>query len=233
MLGLGLSLWQQRASALLTDFAWTGLWQGSFAASPWAGTTSGGTSGGRNLTEATNPPGVSAPQGGFTAADFDGTNDQLGTGRPWSDFITTTSLFFDLVVNADAVPAAGNLDEQTFVGDDAAFAGLTFNADGLSIALAAGGLKSRTIAAATGSYHHFQARLLSNVLSARLNGSAWSNVAAATPIGNLDGMVSVGKNYNGTVRFNGKVLHLGVSDVGFSDAQADTIRALVVARYEL
>lgn len=218
-----------------TTLSWNLLQRGSYGGSPWSGTASAGSSGSRSLTGGTAPS-VGAAQNGLTPADFNGTTQQLTTSLAWSSLVSASQFFFDIIVLADTTSAtSGSFDADTnVIGDVNGFLGVAFTNSGLTITMTDGTLKTVTVAAGTGSYQRFQARLASGgILSARVNGGSWSTLGSVGSISSIADTALVGRNYNATRFLDGRLLHLGISSTAFSDSVADAIEAANRARYGL
>lgn len=237
-LGLSLAVTQPRGGgvpdpSLLNLGGW---WPGSFTGSPWVGAASAGSSGSRNLTEATNPPSTGSALNGFTPAVFDGVNDVLG-GAACSNFITTTTFSFGVLVNFSALTTndtANYFLNHTLFGtvgtaEWAVYAranggtGLVGCATGPSnrVEVALGG-------AGTGAWKYVQGKSDGATLSIRVSGGARATSAAST-IGSLAANLNLGALAAGVLA--GSMLNPYLSPVTLTDQQEDDFLAYVRARY--
>lgn len=211
----------------------------SYGGSPWLGTASLGASGTNDLTEATNPPGVGAAQGGYTPGDLDGVNDLLsaddsapammpGASGVWSVFA---------LLRPDALPAdSGNaFANPGIIGNTGLHCVLAVSAAGVH-GLVQDSIGYKQVVAAglsAGAYALAQVRFDGSAIEARVGGGAWSSTASGVMLATT-GTVLVGTNYSSSVFFDGQILAVGFSKVAFlSTGTLDGIRAFLGARYGL
>ena len=233
--GVGLTLGSRRFNP--ASLALTGWWRASYAASPWVGTASAGASGSRNLTEATNPPAAGTAVNGLTPADFDGTNDKLGTALTLGDLSDATAgsiaaLFYADAATADAGAAAPYV-LPAFLGDELPYFTFSFGSAGIRAGYNAGsGWDSVASTASTGAWHLGQCRWNGSVIEVRVDGGAW---VTSSPFSGgiflMTGAVIVGRNYDSTAFFNGRIADLMTADSVLSTGQFDGIRSYVNSRY--
>jgi hypothetical protein len=214
-----------------------GWWRADFAASPWTGTASAGGSGARNLTEATNPPAVGAAQNGKNPADFDGTNDLLGSATTFTTFAAAAAgsiwcLFYADTSAADA-GAGSRHDNEGLVAEEggATALNLTFSAGGVSVSLYDGAFKEVITACGTGAYHLAQAKWNSTNLYLRIDSGSWVSIAAGALSGSAGGLV-VGRNYD-TKFLDGRILDVGMATSALSDGSFDSVKSYVNSRFAL
>lgn len=220
-----------------SSLALEGWWRGSYAGSPWAGTPSAGGSASRELTEATSPPSIGAAQNGYAPADFDGTDDVIGSSTAFTTFAPSAAgsiwcLFFADTAGSDA-GAGLRFDNAGLVANDGggtAF-NLTFSTSGVAVDLYDGAWQELNTACATGAYHLAQVRWDSLTLELRIDSSAWATVAAGAMTGSTGGIV-LGRNYS-SVFFDGRILDAGTAAIAMSDATFDSIKSYVNSRYGL
>ncbi len=212
-------------------------WWREYSASPLAGIASAGGSGSRDLTEATNPPSVGALQNGRAPADFDGTNDLLGSATTFTTFAAAAAgsvwcLFYADSAAADA-GAGLRLDNEGLVcesGGATAF-NLCFSDAGVTASLYDGGFKERVEACTTGAYHLAQVKWDSTNLKLRVDSGAWNSIAAGALSGSAGGLV-VGRNYD-TKFFDGRILDVGMATSALSDDNFNSVKSYVNSRYGL
>ncbi len=214
-----------------------GWWRGSFSASPWVGVASAGASGTRDLTEATNPPAAGTTVNGYAPADFDGTNDVLGSGLTLDDFINAGSWSAFCVFYADAAFTSAGvgtryLNPSFLVEGVNSYFRIGFSDEGIEAINNAG--TELVIACATGAWNLLSAKYDGTNLKLRLNGGTWSSTASTNTPDLTGTPMRVGVRYDGgTTFFNGKILDLGVCDSALSDGVFDSILGYARTRYAL
>lgn len=231
--GLAFTYWG--ASALLL-YGW---WQASYAGSPWGGSASAGSSGSRPLSEATNPPTVGTPVGGFNPASFDGVDDLLTAFGQGSDYYSAAAYSGWALVNlvsSHTDSATAYLNDAILSAATSAAHGVTVRSSGLvqafSYDTSSGLIDGPTSAFSFGVPQLVQWKYDGTNLKIRVNGGAWtssarSNLGAAW---DTQGM-QYGKNPNSAPYLDGDALDLALTNVAISDADFDRIRAYMNQRY--
>jgi hypothetical protein len=220
----------------------TGWWR-DYAGSPWVGTASSGDSGNNDLTEATNPPGVSSLNSHGTA-DYDGTNDNLTADGTQDTYLASADGSGWVLFNADTAHADASTADfsPNFLGESNGTWGVGFSSSGIHIFVFDGsnGLSEKLIACATGGWHllrwkyHYSSGM---TLSLALDGGVWQDVTSAFGSGlsgTLTGTVRSGLRYNnGTPFFDGEVADMGISDAVLTDQNFTDVLSYVNSRYGL
>lgn len=198
------------------------------------GVASAGSSGSRNLTEATNPPGTGSTLNGHTVADFDGTNDRLGTALTLDDFANSNAISGWLLFNADSAPADPGAGTRyaaaqmlTDVTDAYCHVGITAN--GVHFSYDAGATYCQ-IATSTGVWNFAQFKYDGTNIKLRVNTSSWASTPSSGPASLVRAM-RMGANYNATAFFDGKIAECALCDSVVSDANFDNIRLYLLSRY--
>ncbi len=217
----------------------TGWWKGSFTGSPWTPTASAGTSGTNgNLTEATNPPATGSALNSITPADFDGTNDQLANATRQDAAISIAAGSIVSLFNADT--AAVLVNDTTFytvpalfTDSASGFLALAFSNLGVTIGCYNGStFNGIHVACATGGWHLGQARWNNTTLEVRVDAGAWTTVARVLSIAAAN-TIRIGRNYNGTAFFDGRIMETLCWQARGSDADFENIRGYVNNTYGL
>lgn len=215
----------------------TGWWRANYGGSPWAGTASAGGSGSQSLSNA-NAPDVGGAVNGFTPADFVPANsDQLTSATAINSLVSEAAgsivcLFYADAAFADGGAASYYNNPSFFAHQINGYLGLGFSTSGVrfgSFDTTSGSFNSIAVACATGGWHLAQARWNSTTLEVRVDGGSWSTLAKAVTL-NTDG-IRVGVSYNVTNFFDGKILELMTAQSRLSDANFDSIRSYMNARY--
>lgn len=247
MLGFGLG--NRRVAAAAFDpatLALSGYYQGSYAPNTWTGTASAGTSGSRSVTEPTNPPTSGTPVNGFAPAAFNGTNQKLTDSSNLSSYVTPTEGSHWELFRATSISggAAAGYDNPALCCDIAGgnwgmHVGGASNDKFIAYLYdAIVGAKKAEFTIVTGTYYLGQMRWKgsTNTAEARLNGGAWTALsgAAFTSInGTLSSLYGMGRDYSQAKFFNGEKLGSGSRLVLMSDAEFDSIRSYVLAKFGL
>lgn len=216
----------------------TGWWRGSFASSPWAGTASAGGSGARDLTEATNPPAVGTAQNGYDPADYDGTNDLIGSASELSVFVNDTTGSCWVLFRADtAAVSAGatvRVEDPGIISQDGGGVvwAITYSTSGVCALIYDVVYQEIVIAAATGSYHLAQMKWDGTDLFFRLNSGSWQSIACTGLLTGNTGALVTGKNY-GASHFDGRILDMGITDIVLTDTEFDNVKLYINSRYGL
>lgn len=221
------------------DLAWTGFWRANYSGSPWPGTPSAGSSAGRDLSEAISPPVGGTPQNGYTPADFGGVSSILRTADPAEGvYIGATTCTIHAVVKVRSAPAPGaNVfdDPCLIVTQNSATLALGFSSSGVAFGVyTSGGPVQTAYVPLTGGYDVIQARLDGTNASVRVNGGAWSSVAATDFASDPTNVLLVGSDYTGAAQFfDALALELGIAALAFGDTSLDASRTAAVTRYAL
>ena len=207
----------------------TGWWRGSYGGSPWSDAS--GNS--RTLTEATNPPSTGAAVNGYTPADYDGTNDILN-GTAITTFFGTSGSIWCLFY-ADAAPSPVNdYSDGTMFGDPTnGECNLGFTTSGVGMCVLDDTVNYRrlNVACGTGGWHLAQSKWNGSNLYVRVDNGSWSSTACGpfTPIS--AGNALSGYGYTAAIRFDGRILDMGVKNAVISDGDFDNIRSYCNSRY--
>lgn len=218
----------------------TGWWRGSYSGSPWSGNASAGSSSGRSLS-AENSPDVGSPQGGFTSAFFvDSNNDRLTTGLGVSadNLVSLTAYTISMLIK----PGAGLNSIQspvysnpTIIADNGSTFGVVCGLDApctVRFYHYDTSHKSTSVSVSDAAWSAVDCRFNGSQISVRVNGGAWSSVAAGTLSSAVNGQeVRVGCSADFNFYFDGDVMELLVSDAALSDATLDGVRAYYAGRY--
>jgi len=221
------------------NLAWTGFWRANFTGSPWPGVASAGSSAGRDLSEAVTPPVGGATQNGYTPADFGGVASLLRTADPAEGtYLGATTCTIHAVVEVRSAPAAGTYvfdDPCIIVTESSATIALGVSSSGVSFGVyTSGGPVQTAYVALSPGYHRIQARLDGTNASVRVDGGAWTSVAATDIAADPTNVLLVGADYTGAAQaLDAKVLELGVSDQSFSDTELNAVDLAAVVRYGL
>lgn len=217
-----------------TPAQWT---KANYTGSPWTATN------GVNLTEATNAPATGSAVGGFTPANFDGTNDKLaGSAVPYSNLngsITFASLVY---IDTMASGVVNPYEDSCLLADSDGAFGVSFG-DIASVktlrAFAYNGAGYDTVDVTTaafltgawvlvfvrydGSANTFEGGANANTLASGSANGAYTYAAQT---------MKVGTDYAGTGKFfDGKMLEHIVWNSAISDANRTKLRKYVNQRY--
>jgi hypothetical protein len=222
-----------------------GWWRGSYTGSPWAGTVSIGSSALRDLTEATNPPtpGVvgGEPVNGFAPAIFDGANDQLGNVSATSTFITASAYLwwalFYATANGGTSSGIGNAyTNPCLFANTSAFIGSSIFYNGSNNLIQVWHYdtdwRGNEHQISLNAWNLICCRFDGSNIRSSLNSGAVTATAAGN-VGDLSNPIAVGRNYDGSARFTGRLLELGFIDSAQTDARFTDIKSYVNSRYAL
>lgn len=212
--------------------------RGSYSGSPWAGTASAGASGSNSLTEATNPPGT-APIWGFTAANFDGTNDTLNTGAALSTYYTTTAQYGWALVQLDAIntnDANWGLNDAIIMSNGTLQWGIILrNASGtLTVEHKAetGSTRTASTSIALSTPQLVQWTHNGTNIRIRVNRNSWASGTGGT-LTSLAAAGAVGSGGAGGQFMDGILQEIAFTESTLSDANFDTVCNYVEQRYAI
>jgi len=217
-------------------------WRANYTGTPWLGTPGVGTSGGNQLdaTSGGETPAVLSPVNGFTAADFDGTNDFVyKLGGFGAGSATMANYFVWALVYIDAI----STNDTTHAYNNDAILADYGGAFGLHLRSGSGVTKAQfyhydgaervvEIDVTTGQWTLLQFRYDGTNISAKVDSGSIQTTAASAPTA-LGADLQIGRNYNFAQFLDGKVMELGVMTSRGGDALFDRIREYVNARYKL
>jgi hypothetical protein len=225
--------------ALVAAFALRVWNRSAYSGSPWAGTASAGASGSQSLTEATNPPTSSSGPAG-NIADFDGTNDKLGTGAATSNIYTTTAQYGWALIKVDAI----NTNDANFALNDpitmtsgtAQWAVILRDAAGTRTVehwLFTGAVnRSAVTSISLAAWTLVQWKQNGTTISIRTNSNAWVDNTGGT-VNSLAANLEVGNGGAGGQFYDGQIAELGMTEVALTNGNFDTVVAYVNQRYGL
>ncbi len=214
----------------------TGYWRANFTGLPWVGTASIGTSSGRNLVTQADDPSTGASQNGFAPADFNGSSNYIQADVNNTTLLGTSgSIFF--LFNGDTAPTNSGLDygdgniftDPTNAETTFGFTDLGFGACILDDSIT---YRRISISCGTGNYHLAQAKWNGTNLYARIDSGNWSNIASGPFTAITPSAPNVGLSYS-TIRFDGRLLELGITNIFLSDSDFNNIVSYVNKRYHL
>lgn len=243
MIGLGLGLGlggRAGGSAAAFDpatLSLTGWWRASFAASPWVGVASAGSSGSRDLTEATNPPAVGSALNSHASADFDGTNDKIGTALTAADFTDVNAYSGWVLFQADAIGT--NSAEGTAYENDPLIRngnsnfGVTLRSSPqVQVWHFDGAWKAAEVTIATGTPQLVRFKYDGTNIKVSVNSGAYTSRAVGNMSAGTAAMSLGGESFAATF-FNGRIWDVALTDQVLSDADLDNVKAYINARYAL
>ena len=213
--------------------ALTGWWRADYAGSPWADDVAS-----NDLTEATNAPATGAAVNGRTPADFDGTNDLLtapGTLDTYMNAAAWSAVFLAYVDTAPTDPGDGaRYTVAAILSDTAAYMALGVTDGGFYAEVADGIGASSTIkqACSTGAWHMLFVRYNGTNIELGVDQVALSSQAYAS-LGGVAGTVKIGRNWDGSAFYDGKLIEVLVADHAISNADRTSIRQYFNTRYGL
>lgn len=230
-----------------TDYPGTlylsGWWRAPYNGKPWWGNNSLGVSGPNNpLTESFPTPSVGASLNGYTVADYDGVDDEIGTAtgpaRQMTFFLTTTSGTIICLFNADTADA----DDPITTWANPSLCGMEAGGGGVTLAYSSAGARAGiftggawvnlSVAASTGSWHVAMMKWGGGTMYLRVDSGSWSSIAAGA-ITDLASYMISGINQSGAVFYDGSVAEIMMSQNALSDSECDGIKAYMNARYGL
>ena len=221
------------------DLPWQGFWRADFTSAPWVSVSTNGPSNARVLEEATFPPAAGTTQNGYAPADFDGTSAILRTDLPAEGvYIGATTCTIHAVVNVRSAPAPAALvfdDPCVLVTAASATLALGVSSSGVAFGIytSAGPVQPPRVALSAG-YHVIQARLDGTNASVRVDGGAWTSVAATDFAADPTNVLIAGADYTGAAQFlDALILEVGITDQALTDAELDAAEAAAVTRYAL
>jgi hypothetical protein len=223
----------------ITTLAWSGLWRASYSGAPWAGVASAGVSGTTGNLAAGTAPTTGTAQNGLTPAAFAAASSQYLTNATAVSTVFTHAAgsIVALVYGVSAVAAAGNPydDPAIFVDQGTGSVGLTHTASGFKAFLYDGvSYKTRTAAAATGSYHLVMLDWDASTLGLTLNSGARDSIAIAGGGWNVNaGNINVGRGYLTSAFIDARILMVGCSASQFSAGNYANIKSYVNSTYAL
>lgn len=212
-----------------------GLWERTpySSAGAWAGSASLGTSGTPSFSSGAQPSNGAAINTRVPAS-FNGTTQFLDSTSLVSDAVTAHAgtLAFLMKAASAAAPVANPYSEPAIISDNNAIIGVGFNSSGARAYFQdsiSGLYNSITVACSTAAWHLVQMRWDGTTFGLRIDGGAWSNIAAAD-VQNVSGSLRLGRNYLSVF------LGLDIAEVigaksALADATLDDIRAYANTRY--
>lgn len=217
----------------------TGWWRASYSGSPWSGTASAGSSGSRNLTEATNPPGLGASINSLTPADFNGTNQVLSNSLTFDNFISNTAgtivvLFKATSAATDAGATSPHQNPALVASTAGGYVTLGFSTSGVRFGTHNGtSLNSIAVACGTGAWHLGWAAIDSTNIYAAIDSGSFSSTAWTLSSSFNTDTFRVGSNYNGSKWFTGQIAEIMTMASAVTGAQQTNIVSYINARYAL
>lgn len=217
----------------------TGWWRANYGGPrrDWLGMKSLGPSLQRPLIAgATQVPSVGTVIGNmFHPARFDGVDDRLTTTVNTTALLGSSAWTMVALVSPELASAAASSPtaEPAILSCSSGSAGLSFSTSGVTAFHSTGsGVSKVTVAAGVGSWQLLQARYNGAAIQLRINGGAWSSVAA--PAAALAGAsMRLGLNASGSLAFKGSIAELMTSPDALSDSQLNAVRAYASIRYGL
>jgi hypothetical protein len=221
----------------VTDQALEGLWRGTYTGSPWNGTASVGGSGSRSLSEATNPPTQGTPLS-YVPADYNGTNQLMKSSVNMSTFLSESAASGWVLFNADtAVADAGagsRINNPYLIGQDTGGTtfGMGYSDAGVTLAVfnTLAAYTEIVIAASTGAWHLAQFKWDGTNISLRVDGGAWSSVAA-TPASFSANVMVQATNFAASAWYDGRIMETALTPRVFGDSIFDEVRGYCARRY--
>ena len=222
------------------DLPWTGFWRANYTGSPWPGVESHGPTLGRDLSDGVSPPVGGTAQNGYTPADFGGVASILRTAEPAEgNYLGATTATVHAVVSVRSAPTPGTyvFDDPCIIAtENSATIALGVSSSGVALGIytSGGGPVQTAYVALSAGYHVIQARLDGTNAEVRVDGGAWSSVAATDFAADPTNVLVVGADYTGAAQFlDALVLELGITSQALTDAQLDAAEAAAVTRYAL
>lgn len=233
-----------RAATLfdMTTLDLSGYWRPDFTGVPWVGTTTAGTSGGLELDNGGNSPTTGTAVNGYTPPDFNGSNQSLiATTLPtMTDYITTSIYSYFVVFNADTAPSdfggsSAPYSNAALFASTSGGMGLAFSTSGVSAwHFDNSNYNTIQVAASAGAFHLaivvYDGTDLTTYVDS-LSGSAQSRSNVGVSV--LSYTMFVGKNYNASQYFDGRILEFGLSKNAFSASERLNIKGYVNGKYGL
>ena len=223
------------APATLTLQGW---WRASFSASPWVGVASNGGSGSRNLTEATNPPSAGSALNGLNPADFDGSNDRLGSSDAMDQFVTSSAGMFAVLFNADAAAADAGAtlayNNPSFIAHNVtAEVYFTFSDSGGRLGCYNGSDQNSFAAACgTAAWHMAVGTWDSSTLYLSIDGGSFTTLSRTMSL-SAAGALATGRDYDSTAFFNGRIAELMAGAFTATAGTVSNLRNYFNSRYAL
>jgi hypothetical protein len=240
--------WVDHASAIAEGEFFRSLWDPSeelatsllarapYAGSPWRSENYGLV--GQTLSSA-NPPTAGTPQNGWTPASFNGTTNFLTADGVADDYVGPTSVTIQAVVwvSSATAPSTYAFDDPCIVVAQYSgiFAvGVSTSGVRFGVYLSTGYVETTPVAMSTGAWHRVQARYDGANVSVRVDGGAWTDVAATDPFAASGSPLLVGVDIVGTTKFLPVyLLEIAISPSASSNPVCDAWDSYAVTRYGL
>lgn len=201
-----------------------------FGTAPWAGTASAGTSGSRTLSAVSGSDPVAGDAlNGINAATFDkdaGTPQYLRDATDLLDvYLSSTAYTVSVLIKPVTAPSAGAnpYNNASVFGENQGNFGLEYSDAGIELFHYSGSYKTVAVALPTGSWALVDAKYDGTDIKIRVNGGAWTSLAAGSLTIAGSSQVRVGRNFS-TVYLDASIMELLVSDTEISDADLDSYR---------
>lgn len=224
-----------------STLAWTGWWRASYSGSPWAGVASAGTSGAKSLPTAagSNAPTTGAALNGLVPASFTAASTQAFSYvvSTLDALISAGAYTYTVLVNPNN-PGATNANpysEQQILGDTGAVWGLTYSTSGVrAFHQDSGGIKATGyVAIAANTWSLVDVKYDGTNIQIRVNGGAWTTVAAGSAVSLNATNFRVGRNFS-TTYTNMLLAEIGIAASTFADGTLNSFRTSYIdPRYAL
>lgn len=168
----------------------------------------------------------------LAAVRFDGSDDRLDSSAATSTFIAAGAFTIFIVAVPSSVDSAGVVyDNNTLIGDDAGYFGVTLQDDTNWRLWNFDGSVDATGSSSTLAAHIYEARHESGNIYASTDGNTPSSTASGNTT-TLTTLLRVGNNYNigATGGFIGDIVEVLVWNVALSSGDLDTVRDYLAAR---
>ncbi len=214
----------------------SGFWEAPYTTSPWLGKASAGASlANGNLTSA----GLNIPAASAGAVDFNGSSHYLASASNLSVFVGASAFNVSMLIWADTAGTASigaAYSERAILTDDAnGFFSVSHSTRGVTVSVFNGASWSEaTVACGTAGWHIVHVWWDGVNVSAKIDSSAAVVGAALASYGVSPATaLTVGKNYDGSAMFDGKVRFLMVNPIDIGAPARDELRVYVNATYGL
>jgi len=208
----------------------------SYGGSGWSGVASAGASGSRNLATLTNAPDIGASLNGLAGADCDGVNEAFDyTGGTLNTILSNAAYTYVWagVPRSPAAAASPAYNGDLLVGDNGGTVGTEFSASGVKAFHDDGTLKTTAaVACSANNFHTIAVRYNGTNLQIRVDGGAWTSVAAGNVGAGLSTVVLRLMRNFASVYADGVIYEFMAAQSALSDGTIDDIEAYLVDRYQ-